>query len=495
MSVTLFELQAPAIRDRLRHNILPSDAERRAIMESLVVARRRLVEIPIGVSDTVARYAERAALHDYISEYSSLLAPIRRLTHDILERVFTDPETSQMIRIGRITPAHVVGNDPYLLASVCHYWMCVALQTHELWSKFDINAFGDARALNQMRACLERSGTLPLSIGLTIPPAYTLPLVSRELLNELMSNAERWGRLWISTPKDDVALLAPVHGRLHQLQEISFHCDTQGTSDGLPNAFEVAPKLRTVRFEGLRNIDEIYVLPFRQIRTVEFCSAGSSVCCDALLKFPDVRDIVITDCRGGLAQHPQLQVTLKKITLGRDDGDQRNAMAVLLRRLTAPNLEALHFFDYIWESTSVTEFLTRSACSLKILFLKDVRVRAGELLTVLRHTPALCTLVLRNSIPNALTDMLILALTPVSGSETLLPALKNIVFVGSYLFSTNTVLRMLEERAASLRFVNLVLTNRQVAAADGARFAALRTASPGIWRLSCLTEARKPAVQ
>ncbi|KAJ7983314.1 hypothetical protein DFH06DRAFT_1441209 [Mycena polygramma] len=245
-------------------------------------------------------------------------------------------------------------------------------------------------------------------------------------------------------PNENIRLLAPVHGRLHQLQELSFRSDVPlGTPNRALNAFEVAPELRIVRFDFLGSIDEIHVLPFRQIQTVEFSTAGSSFCCDALLQFPNVQELVVTDCRGGSAQHPQLQVTLKKITLGRDDGNQLNTMAVI-RRLTAPNLEELHFYDYIWDATSITESLTRSACSLKILFLKNVR---------------------------------------------------NTVFVGTYLFSTNILLRMLEGRAASLRFVNLVFTSRQVAAADRARFAALRTASPGIWRPSCLTEAREPAVQ
>ncbi|KAJ7983294.1 hypothetical protein DFH06DRAFT_718062 [Mycena polygramma] len=493
MSVKLSKLQAPTIRDRLRHNVLPSDSERSTIMESLVVAREQLRK------DWALDAVERTALRSYISEYSSLLAPIRRLTHDILEKVFAGPEISQMIRIGSLTPALVVGRDPYLLASICHYWMCVALQTHELWSKFAINACGDDYALSKLRTCLERSGTLPLSIDLTLPAiafgGYASQLVhNRDILDALMSNAERWGHLRISMRKENVAVLAPVHGRLHRLQELSFNFDVPlGTPSGPSTAFSVAPKLRIVRFEVLRRIDEIHVLPFHQIKTVEFSTASSSVYCDALSKFPNVQDLVVTNSRSGPAQYPQLHATLKKITLGRGDGYQPDAMAVF-HRLTAPNLEEIHFFDYIWDSTSITEFLTRSACSLQILSLESVRVRAGELLAVLRHTPTLHTLELRDSIPNSLTDILISALLPVVGPETLLPALKNIIFVGTYLFSTTIILRMLEERAASLHFVNLVLINRQVGPADRARFAALRRASPGVWRLSCLTEERETFV-
>ncbi|KAJ6513624.1 hypothetical protein C8R47DRAFT_616471 [Mycena vitilis] len=210
MAVKLFELQAPTIRDRLRHNILPSDEERGEMQDSLAVARQRLAEIH-GIDAPV----EGIALREYISEYSSLLAPIRLLTHDILENVFADPEISQMIRIGRITPTLVVERNPYLLASVSHYWMCVALQTPELWSKFAINACGDGQALSQLRACLERSGTLPLSIELTLPGIIPdFPSLNKDILNDLVFNAERWGRIWIMMPKDNIRLLAQVHGTL-----------------------------------------------------------------------------------------------------------------------------------------------------------------------------------------------------------------------------------------------------------------------------------------
>ncbi|KAJ7983308.1 hypothetical protein DFH06DRAFT_1172920 [Mycena polygramma] len=220
-------------------------------MESLVVARQKLRNRATGAS------VERTALRNYISDYSSLLAPIRRLTHDMLERVFADPEISQMIRIGRIAPPRVAGCNPYILASVSYYWMCVALQSHELWSKFAINACGDGYALSQMRACLQRSGALPLSIDLTLSaidfgsspsrpgcfltgpcrniPTYVGGPFDGDILKELMFNAERWSQLWITMPKENIALLAPVHGRLHKLQEITFHFDVAGL--GNPASF------------------------------------------------------------------------------------------------------------------------------------------------------------------------------------------------------------------------------------------------------------------
>ncbi|KAJ7983296.1 hypothetical protein DFH06DRAFT_1467123 [Mycena polygramma] len=497
MSVKLFELQGPTIRDRLRHNILPSDEGRSAIMESLVVAQQRLAEIH-GIDVSV----EGITLCEYISEYSSLLAPIRRLTHDILENIFADPEISQMIRIGRTTPSLVVGRNPYVLASVSHYWMCVSLQTPELWSKFYIHACTNDRALNQLRVCLERSGTVPLSIDLTLPRVLRsggFTSFNGEILNELMAYAERWGRLRVSMTNENIALLAPVHGRLHQLKEIIFDIRVKGTKapGGPSNIFEVAPELRIAGLACFYIGDEFPILPFGQIEKVVF-SGADNICCATLSKFSNVQELVVAysqtrELPPGTPLAPQLHLTLKKIALGQSsaNGDCRNAMDVL-DRLTAPNLEELHVTDKVWEAASIEHFLTRSDCSLQILVLKTVRVRAGELLAVLRQTPTLRTLALRDSTPNSLTDILISALTPTNASQMLLRALNDLTIVGTYLFSTNGILRMLEGRAASLHVVDLVLPDRPVGTADRARFAALCSASIGVWWLRCLDEERKP---
>ncbi|KAJ7677692.1 hypothetical protein DFH06DRAFT_1166937 [Mycena polygramma] len=157
-----------------------------------------------------------------------------------------------------------------------------------------------------------------------------------------------------------------------------------------------------------------------------------------------------------------------------------------LRRLSAPNLAELHIVDHtFWDSTSIANFLMSSACALQKLVLRNVEVSAGSIGAVLRYVPTIHTLEVRDSRPNSLDDGLLVVIA-------LLPGLTTMNFVGEYFFSTDTLLRMLQMRATTLRSVDLVLT-RQVDAAHRAQFAALRPASIVLWRLRCLDENGQPS--
>ncbi|KAJ7677693.1 hypothetical protein DFH06DRAFT_558797 [Mycena polygramma] len=298
--MALLTLQAPDIRERLRHNILPSDMERSALMVSLAAGRQRMAEIQANQPTPDPFDLEEITLRQYISELSSLLAPIRRLTHGVLGHIFADPDLCQRITIGR-TARPVAGCDPYALTSVSHYWMCVAFQTPELWSNFYITACGGSRALRELRMCLQRSGALALSIYLDLPL-----LEARgdtvDILEELMLNAERWGRL--EMPLKGIAMLAPVHGRVHRLQEVSFHrSHSLAALRGSLDVFEVAPQLRIARFEGLRHIGDLPTLPFRQIEKVTFANSESIISCDALSKLPNVVELDIARSQLGFSLH------------------------------------------------------------------------------------------------------------------------------------------------------------------------------------------------
>ncbi|KAJ7256167.1 hypothetical protein B0H12DRAFT_1112678 [Mycena haematopus] len=96
-AMALFEIQNPNIWDRLRYNILPSDMERPAIQHSIRFAQSCLAkEAP---QDSATRYSA-VALRQYISDYSSLLAPIRRLSVEILQLILVDPNIHDRRWIG-----------------------------------------------------------------------------------------------------------------------------------------------------------------------------------------------------------------------------------------------------------------------------------------------------------------------------------------------------------------------------------------------------------
>ncbi|KAJ7133329.1 hypothetical protein C8R44DRAFT_870735 [Mycena epipterygia] len=84
--------KAPSISKRIRHNMLPStDAERDEIDQSLSIARTRVSHFQGFASTSTALTSEMTLLLKCISEYSSLLAPIRRFPPEVLQAIYLDP--------------------------------------------------------------------------------------------------------------------------------------------------------------------------------------------------------------------------------------------------------------------------------------------------------------------------------------------------------------------------------------------------------------------
>ncbi|KAF7369339.1 F-box domain-containing protein [Mycena venus] len=445
----LFEYsQPPGIEDRLRHNILPSDVDRNTILESLALAQYRLCEIQAAELAAPTLDAEEMALRKYISKYSSLVAPIRRLTHDILENIFTAAHVNGVVNISRATPSLVVdGRSPHMLALVSHYWKCVALQTAELWSTFSVNG------------CLGPHSLRGVRFGEGLPP-------NEDIVHDLMAHAERWERLTISMEMDHISLFAPVRGRLQNLRQLSFSQPPLfETLAAEVNPFAVAPKLRAMRFHRLRSPDRIPALSFEQIETILFLNSGSVICGDVLSKFPNAPTV---------ATESRLHLTTSRMIVSGSNAKTANMMD-MFHRLTTPNLERLQIFECNWDASSVMPFMMRAACPLRELNLQNTWVRAKELLALLQVTPTVDTLVLRSLLPNSITNLIVEALTPAAELDLVLPALKRIVVAGSYLFSTDTLLRMLEGRITSLDMVDLALPGREIDAAEFSRFGALRS--------------------
>ncbi|KAJ6574607.1 hypothetical protein B0H19DRAFT_1254294 [Mycena capillaripes] len=96
-----------------------------------------------------------------------------------------------------------------------------------------------------------------------------------------------------------------------------------------------------------------------------------------------------------------------------------------------------------WDSPSVTSLAQRSGCHLERLVLLETRIRAGDLLDVLRAIPTLETLEITESIPNAVTDPVVEALTLSARQFAVLPILGTLVLKGAYLFGTDKLLTML----------------------------------------------------
>ncbi|KAJ7779022.1 hypothetical protein B0H16DRAFT_802651 [Mycena metata] len=494
--MALFEYHPPqaSVRHRLRYNILPTETERKDITESISTAQHRLSTIRVIGLGTPQNALEEQALSDYISEYSSLIAPIRRLNLDVLSILFLDPDIHQEVKIGRRTLTLVRNPyNPLVLASVSYHWRSVIMETPELWSRIRVRSWLGQSGLDHLQRCVRNSKDFPLSLVLDLATGVH----DMRIMNEVMLCAERWRVLDVSIKTGErIHFLDPARGRLRDLQKICFNFEgSDGSTPEAPfDGFMGAPKLRSVKIVAPRSIQCIPPLPFHQITNVSFAEMDDRMCADALTLFTSARHVEFST-NGLIAPppipppQPRLHATVTIVTI---DGPQQREPMYILHHLITPNLEQLNVSNCMaWHPQSISIFLTRSASPLRQLSLSNVRLRAGELLALLRATPTLEVLELRDLLPNSITNTLVVPLTPAaSNTNLLLPALKRVVIVGTYLFTTEALLCMLEGRAATLTAVDVVLATREVGPVERARFVASRTASTEILRLVCLDEKR-----
>ncbi|KAJ7176938.1 hypothetical protein C8R46DRAFT_1246131 [Mycena filopes] len=494
-TMSLFEYRPPqaTIRHRLRYNILPTDEERKSIADSVSIARDRLVAIRTELA-SAHDASEDKALSAYISEYSSLVAPIRRLNDDVLALVFPVALRSDLV-VRLPLQEDSVHRHPMTLTSISHYWRCVAMQTPEIWSTISVSCWRSPRGY--LRECLRNSKDHRLSLHLDL----SLRPPNMDIMNELIMHAERWVALKLNV-KDTEHLhsLDSVRGRLCRLRQIAFRFDSISSPPQVMfHGFVIAPQLRSIQVHLLRRLRCIPPLPFHQITKVAFVNSDRTAVWKALQLFINASRVDLSESLDGqfhgplapAAPDPHLNVVVIELRI-RDDGSTERGSMAMLDTLTIPNLERLHLVDcLVWQGPSILPFVTRSGCSLRELVLQDTRARVGELLALLRLTPTLETLVLTQLLPNCITDALIGPLTPATNNANLLlPVLERVTIAGTYLFGTTALLNMLERRSPRLVNVNIVLADREIGAPDRARFAALRTALTKISRLVCLDETR-----
>ncbi|KAJ6551221.1 hypothetical protein B0H19DRAFT_164454 [Mycena capillaripes] len=207
----LFEIQKPNIRDRLRYNILPLETERKAVNDSLSVARLRLAEIQASrSSDNHGQEEEQVTLCHYIANYSSLLAPIRRLSDDILRIIFLDPDIHNFRKMGMSPPASMVNvYKPNAIAAVSHQWKTLVWGTPKFWASFHATFWRSRYSVERVRLCLERSKNAPLSMSFAWmrSPKDSDPLLHNDALEAILDHAERWAHVLLPLHPQFLSLL------------------------------------------------------------------------------------------------------------------------------------------------------------------------------------------------------------------------------------------------------------------------------------------------
>ncbi|KAF7376485.1 F-box domain-containing protein [Mycena sanguinolenta] len=502
--MSLFEIQNPRIRARLRYNILPSDLEKSTIQDSIHIAQLRLAEVE--AQDRTDDSA--AALRRYISEYSSLLAPIRRLSVEVLQLILIHPDIHGWEWIGsdRVTLYRTEA-----IGGVSHRWREVTRATPILWSSFQIplhrrNLYDLQHLFRPTRIRLKLSKNAPLSI--TFAPSkddfpgdenVNKPLqharAVAKITAELLLHAERWSHITLPLDHEFLALLSSAQGRLPWLESLGFVGSVRNKDELEKNLkiFEAAPKLRSLALSNGRSLESLSALPWSQLTRITALHEFGFATEKLLKQSPELQRIVLYNRPdpSSNSNHAQISPKLRTVVFNGAQSTHDPIMTAFASMET-PELEEIYLLNcWAWNPSSIPSLLKQSNCSLATLVLEQCRIRPAELLAFFPAIRTLQTLVLVDNAGNTVSNLVLDGLTP-TPDVVLLPMLHTFVLRGSYLCSTDRLLMLLESRMRSQQCpiinVNIGLRDRELLASHLDRIAALPgkvavTHLPPVWSI------------
>ncbi|KAK7051926.1 hypothetical protein R3P38DRAFT_2857738 [Favolaschia claudopus] len=435
-----FEVQSPSIRDRLRYNQPPSDSEKLAIQASIHVAQARLIEPP---SSTV----EAAQIQAYIAQYSSLLAPIRRLPVDILRAIFLQPFAHP--NNGRKPDAWtsiIVQYKPNTLGAVCFHWRCVTCETAPLWSHLIVLLNRPSRpTIDGLRIALRRAQNVPLDLDFHSLCGMSWSAQDSDMMQEVLSHSERWSRISLILDSSLLQQLSPAQNRLQNLHALTLSGDTID-SFSLPRTlvFSNAPKLRILKVVHILSGTELPPLPWQQL--TELCvdlnrRDNPELYHHAVLQGINIRQLSLRlDSNPPSLPHVVSSSVQKIIMYG--------PLAMKgLDRITTPRLTDLRLVNCrYWDLPVIQAFVRRSSFNLQTLMLHSVPIRARDLSLLLGLVQTVETLHLEDLNPNAITNEVADALNANISPAPLLPGLTALTVSGTYLSDFGKVLALVESR-------------------------------------------------
>ncbi|SJK98771.1 uncharacterized protein ARMOST_02040 [Armillaria ostoyae] len=206
--------------------------------------------------------ASRATIREVSEEFSSTLAPIRRLPSKLLRSVFreTQSKPDRSPPPGFYRPTIKFTQDTLTLGHVCTSWRDIVVSSPELWSQFRIT-FPCLSANNPsllkfppfLKTILPLSGQLPLEIhfdfynfGVDIGPSSGAAI---EVLSLLLGERHRWNSADLNLPLDMFEQLRASNGQLACLESLTLMTTWRrkgGPLGDVSNVFIDAPSLQKV---------------------------------------------------------------------------------------------------------------------------------------------------------------------------------------------------------------------------------------------------------
>ncbi|KAK1218413.1 hypothetical protein PQX77_018877 [Marasmius sp. AFHP31] len=334
----------------------------------------------------------------------SLLSPVHRLPTEILMEIFSI--ACKENELDSSIPPNAIN-----LSSVCGRWWEVIRSAPKMWSSITIpfeNWKGRFPALEKLVLLfLDRSVTEPLHLQLHFPGPgfyvldqdYSSGISS--IFRVLHEHAARWQALYLAYPPPTFFFTQHDFPVLRKVELYSLHSTL---SDTFFSLFGNAQSLRTFDVCGELLEDFRFDIPFHQIKTLFVRNPYvTAVFASHFARFPALETLYMKgiSCDGDPSDQDNTEHHLSKtITSATFEFDIQPALDITFRLLTLPSLTSLEvrgsegppYVWPIWEGGAVTDFLSRSSCSITSLFLKNLPITSDQTITLLEHIPTLASL-------------------------------------------------------------------------------------------------------
>ena len=220
---------------------------------------------------------------------------------------------------------------------------------------------------------------------------------SSSRLDAVLNHSRRWKSVSFRFPLSGLRKLSSVKGMLPLLEKLDIYADCESFK-GVVDAFEVAPRLRSLRTDML---SDTLMVPSEQLEYLYTYWISQKSCIDWLLRCPNLvgcRLLLNGDRSVGL-HSPLLTARLPLMidqTPHLGNGSLRFAVSIRQPCQTPMlnDLQIYHPGSTPWAQASFISFLCRSACAVHKLHLVDILLTDLQIIECLRLLPSLVELII-----------------------------------------------------------------------------------------------------
>jgi hypothetical protein len=314
---------------------------------------------------------------------SRIKPDIHALPLEILSTIFILALASdeELVAGGRIFDSRPMFRTPLPLCTVSSRWRSIALATPQLWQRvfvLDPQCISRATAMSKVVPWIERSGSLPLTLFIWL--RHCIMDERDSIVNVLHRYASRWETLYI-------APLRPF-ARLIQNPLQLIHVDKWSSLQRIYAHFE--PHANT---------------PWAQLTHLEFCCSLSYA--QVVDIFKGCRRLVWLSLSNNLAPTVFFDAPVSPIILPDLSfvSFTTSNLSAIIQLISLPSLRELSIHKTYGQACpkSLLHFLTRSACTLDKLIIKELLPSADDLVQILDHRS--CNLLTSLTISQSSSDV------------------------------------------------------------------------------------------